>query len=394
MKLTDCGDWPPVRILGTDDRFANCQSCHGSQIEVRYEQDDGQYRTSWTGLDINCESCHGPAADHVAAARAGFADGDVRLTSLSTIDKDASVLVCLQCHALKRRLEPGYLPGRDLETHFSLKAPLVGDRPYTPDGRVRTFAYQQTHYYSSCYYAGSMTCVDCHAPHGQGYRDQNGTPLQSPFDDGQCTGCHASKTADAHTFHAPESDGARCVSCHMPYLQQPVLGDDVTYGRSDHSISIPRPELDEEYGLTGACAQCHQDRPAAELQQEIVGLWGSVKPLPAVVQALREAELDPARADDEEALRLLAAGAEPIVHVTALNHLFDEYFRRRSYRPSPYARACGSWPRRRIWTLQPRRWPPSTSWPPRICSSGPSSTTRCALRPTAPPSSGRAGRSC
>jgi hypothetical protein len=30
MKLTDCGDWPPIRILGTDDRYANCQSCHGS----------------------------------------------------------------------------------------------------------------------------------------------------------------------------------------------------------------------------------------------------------------------------------------------------------------------------------------------------------------------------
>jgi hypothetical protein len=327
MKLTDCGDWPPVRILGTDDRFANCQSCHGSQIDVAYSQAAGRYETTYTGLDINCESCHGPADEHVTAATRGFPDGSVGLESLATLDKDASIEVCMQCHALKRRLEPGYLPGDDLERHFSLKAPLIGDRPYTPDGRVRTFAYQQTHYYSSCYYAGSMTCVDCHEPHGQSYRDQTGTPLSGPFDDGQCTGCHASKTSEAHTYHPAGTDGARCVSCHMPYLQQPVLGAAVSYGRSDHSISIPRPLLDAEFGITGACRQCHADRSPGELQAEIVARWGPTKPLPPVVEALRAAELDPASATDDEALRLLAPGTEPIVQVAALNHLFEEYFR-------------------------------------------------------------------
>ena len=328
MRLTDCGDWPPVRVLGTDDRFANCQSCHGSQIDVQYDDDARRYETTYTSLDINCESCHGPAADHVSAAGAGFPDGDVAIQSLAGLDKDESIDVCMQCHALKRRLEPGYLPGDDLEEHFSLKAPLIGDRPYTPDGRVRTFAYQQNHYYSSCYYAGSMTCVDCHTPHAQEYRDQNGTPLASPVDDGQCTGCHASKMTEEHSAHPADSDGARCVSCHMPYLQQPVLGDAVSYARSDHSISIPRPVLDEEFGLTGACAQCHVDRTPSELQGDIDRLWGPVKPLPPIVAALRAAELDPARATDAEALTLLLPdGAEPIAQMAALNHLFEEYFR-------------------------------------------------------------------
>jgi hypothetical protein len=34
MALADCGDWPPLRPIGTVDRFANCQECHGSQDRV------------------------------------------------------------------------------------------------------------------------------------------------------------------------------------------------------------------------------------------------------------------------------------------------------------------------------------------------------------------------
>lgn len=329
LKLTDCGDWPPIRILGTDDRFANCQNCHGSQIQVAYDSAASAYETTYTGLDINCESCHGPAREHVARADGGFTDADIGLASLVGLDKEESVKLCLSCHALKRRLEPGYLPGEPLEEHFSLKAPLIGDRPFTPDGRVRTFAYQQNHLYSACYYAGSMTCVDCHDPHGQGYRDHNRRPLAGPFDDGQCTGCHASKIpAEPHTFHPTGSDGVRCVACHMPYLQQPVLGERIPYARSDHSISIPRPLLDDEYGITGACAQCHTDRTPSRLQRDIEERWGRVKPPLPIVEALLGAEADPALAGEAEALSLLRPGsAVPIAQVAALNHLFTEYFR-------------------------------------------------------------------
>jgi tetratricopeptide (TPR) repeat protein len=215
---------------------------------------------------------------------------------------------------------------------YSLGLPFLGDRPYSPDGKVRTFAYQANHLYSACYYGGRMSCVDCHDPHGQGYRDVARMPLSGPYDDGQCLGCHASKAADPsrHTFHSPDSEGARCVSCHMPYRQHPGVGEHVPYGRSDHSISIPRPGVDEDLGAPSACALCHGDRTVEELTRQVEAWYGRLAPQPRLVQAVataRRAEGGrfPARlspldlVDPEE--------PNPLLQMAALNELFRSYVR-------------------------------------------------------------------
>ncbi|MDH3222587.1 MAG: tetratricopeptide repeat protein, partial [Gemmatimonadota bacterium] len=288
MRMTECGDWPPARILGTNRRFANCQNCHGSQIEVAFKADSGRYETRIGGLEINCESCHGPGADHVGRARSGVlsTSSDLGIAVLDTLDVDASLRTCFQCHALKRALED-QVAGLDVD--YSLGLPLVGgDRPLFPDGRIRTFGYQQNHRASSCYLSGSMTCVDCHDPHSQGYRDPFGNALPGRFDDGQCTSCHASKAVDpeAHTFHPIDSEGGRCVSCHMPYLQHPALGDAIPYGRSDHTIPIPRPGFDESMGVQSACARCHEDRSAEILAAQTEAWWEDLKPHSGIVRTL------------------------------------------------------------------------------------------------------------
>ena len=46
MRLADCGDWPPLRPLGTVERFANCQECHGSQIRTTLDPASQGYRGS------------------------------------------------------------------------------------------------------------------------------------------------------------------------------------------------------------------------------------------------------------------------------------------------------------------------------------------------------------
>lgn len=284
MRLEECGDWPPARVLGDTPRFGNCQSCHASQATATPDSAGG-YATRFTSLAINCESCHGPGKQHVELARAGRLGEEIGLVSLATLDKDASVKACYQCHAIKDQLTDGYRSGAPLERHYSLKLPLLGDAPLFPDGRIRTFAYQEGHSYSDCYLNGGMTCVSCHDPHGQTYRSVTGEPLVGRFDDRQCTSCHLSK-AEQPTLHTKHPATVSCTSCHMPSRQEPdtratrVAAQRVAqYERSDHTISIPRPQLDSAYRFVSACAQCHTGVTTETQLTEIRALWGKVKPM-------------------------------------------------------------------------------------------------------------------
>jgi tetratricopeptide (TPR) repeat protein len=330
MRMADCGDWPPLRPIGTVERFANCQECHGSQIQTTLDPEAETFRTEYTTLQVNCESCHGPARRHVemAASEDFGTDGDIGLSSLAYLDKDASLELCFQCHALKDVLKEGYLPGEPLEQYYALKFPVLGDQPYFADGRVRTFAYQANHLASACYLEGPMDCVSCHEPHGQGYWDTDRRPLASPFDDGQCTSCHPSKLVDveAHTFHAEGSEGSNCVACHMPYLQHPEVGAQVSFARSDHTIALPRPVFDADLGLESACATCHQDSTPLELQGQARAWWGELRPHRPAVQG----QVDELRARNvtEAGEMLLHPGeTDPLVQFQAMSRLLVGYLR-------------------------------------------------------------------
>lgn len=288
MRLADCGDWPPIRVLGTTTDFQSCQDCHGSQILFRFDTAASRYATRFTSLQINCESCHGPGRRHVQLMEAGTTDGDIGLPSLVVMGKDESLELCFRCHAVKQTLDFGFLPGMDLGRYYSLKAPLWLDEPLRADGKVRTFAYQLNHLYSDCYLNGSMTCVDCHAPHGLGYRDIWDRTLVGRFDDAQCLGCHPSKAEPVsdHTHHPADSPGSSCVGCHMPYRQHPTVGSAIRFSRADHTIPIPRPAADAQAGAPSACALCHPDVPAPELEEQVRAWYGELKPYHPLVEGL------------------------------------------------------------------------------------------------------------
>lgn len=319
LSITACVDWPPSRALGDETRFSNCASCHGSQIVTRPDSGAQGYRTRFTALNINCESCHGPGRQHIALAGdpTAVASGNLAVAALATYSKDSSLGVCWQCHALKDQLRPNFVSGKPLEAYYSIRTPQLGDAAYLPDGRVRTFAYQQGHLYSDCYVNGGMTCTSCHDPHSQQYRDVVGNPLPGRFDDRQCTSCHASKAAKPtqHTKHAATSPGSRCTSCHMPYLQEPEIGTAIRYSRSDHAIPIPRPAFDSSLGVVSACKTCHENKTESALNAQMVAWYGEIKPHPRAIDALVRART---LTDRSEVARLLLVPDERLTAV-----LFD-----------------------------------------------------------------------
>ncbi|MDQ7052935.1 MAG: multiheme c-type cytochrome [candidate division KSB1 bacterium] len=327
LALADLSEWPPNRILGTERNYVNCQNCHGSQIQVRFDPAARRYQTRFRSLTINCESCHGPAKRHIELMRTDSTGReDIGLAALATLDKDASLKVCFQCHAIKDVLDDAYLSGKPLEDYFSLKLPMLAQNPYQPDGRIREFGYQQNHLYSDCYLNGSMTCVDCHDPHSQAYRDIWGAPLKGKFDDGQCTDCHPSKAVDVqkHTHHKPGSQGSRCVACHMPFLQHPGLGVRVRFARSDHTIPIPRPAFDTHLGIEDACSQCHRDRSVEMLQADVQKWYGDLKPHKTIVTALLQTQKSTSRLEVARALLRPNAG-HPMAQFAALTEFIKTH---------------------------------------------------------------------
>jgi len=330
LSITDLSEWPPSRILGAEPGLDNCQQCHGSQILTKFNASAKKYETKYKSLSINCESCHGPGKRHVELAKSGKieAANDIGMRALATLTKDESLEVCFRCHALKDVIANGYLPEKNLQEYYALKFPILGENPYHADGRTRAFAYQEGHLYSDCYLNGSMTCVDCHDPHAQNYRDVNGVKLNGRFDNGQCTGCHASKalSAERHSHHKKDSPGNLCTSCHTPYLQHQAMGKVLRFARADHTIPIPRPEFDAKLGVENACQKCHVEQTTAWLQNKTAEWYGEIKPHKKIVTGLLQAQ----NLKDRKAVAALVlddSTAHVMAQIAGLCHFIENYLR-------------------------------------------------------------------
>ena len=295
LTLNQCLSWPPNLVMGQHVNFdRGCLDCHGSQIQLSFDSQAERYRTSYTSLHINCESCHGPGKRHVDLARAGRLEqgGESGMRDLAALDKWRSVNVCMQCHGKKTPIGRHTLSD-DFEEGYSLFTSLHRtNSELTPTGRIREFSYQESHRFSACFLSGTLTCTNCHSPHGLNYRDIAGTRLNDAWDNRQCTSCHAEQVEDTqkHSRHPAGSAGDKCTACHMPSLQQPGVGEHVPYARADHSISIPRPGLERRLGVTNACGLCHQNKTPQELEAILDEWYGKRKPLSPTIQTLIRAQ--------------------------------------------------------------------------------------------------------
>lgn len=240
-----------------------CADCHSTFLEKNYDAATDTYATTWQDLDVGCEACHGPGAGHVDLAQrwggarpedapTGFAH-DVRKE-----DQEAVLNTCAPCHARRTPATASHVPGASFDDDYLL-ARITPDL-YHSDGQIEQEVYVHGSFLQSKMYMKGVGCVDCHDPHS--------LDLWLPGD-AVCTQCHSTQPPldrfptlqekryddPSHHHHPVESDGARCVSCHMPETTYMVIDP-----RRDHSLRIPRPDLSLVLGTPNACNGCHDDQ--------------------------------------------------------------------------------------------------------------------------------------
>lgn len=303
---------PPGDVMHWSGRYqtANtmCIACHTTGYEKRYDAATDSFDTRWKEPNVSCQACHGPGSAHVAWAResgpvarttyavsaSGAAASHAAAASASasapttapskraaprfglTMDFAASgpaaqVEVCAACHARRSELTGTQTAGTPLLDEF-MPARLDA-RLYHADGQQQDEVYVYGSFRQSKMYAKGVRCTNCH--------DAHTSQLKAPGN-GVCLQCHR-ETPDPrfpraagrfdsplHHHHKAGSSGAQCVACHMPsatYMQ--------VHARPDHSLRIPRPDLDAATGAPDACTACHKGKPPAWAAKAIAGWFGA-----------------------------------------------------------------------------------------------------------------------
>jgi tetratricopeptide (TPR) repeat protein len=153
-----------------------------------------------------------------------------------------------------------YRPEDRFYDHFDLVT--LEDPDFYPDGRDLGENYTLTSWnLSPCAKSGQLDCMHCHTSSGR-YR------FKKELFNNACMPCHEDKVKDsaAHTRHPAESEGSRCIACHMPMTAFARMN------RSDHSMLPPTPAATMAYQSPNACNLCHQEKNA-EWADQFVRQW-------------------------------------------------------------------------------------------------------------------------
>jgi predicted CXXCH cytochrome family protein len=278
------------KLDGATSYQAICAVCHTSQLRnVKgggFDAENVEFREP----GIDCEMCHGPSAQHVAEMTANEPFPKQPLdppVNFHDIDNRDFVRICSQCHMQSAIRTPG--PSGELNysgsNEFFVSNPSIPFGEFSRLGFYKDGRFRQTTFIvealerSQCFRKGKVSCGTCHDPHGPD-ASSNLTSLKfRDQPDLMCTGCHSQfqnrATLAEHSHHRAESDGSRCVSCHMPRIMDAVL-----FRARTHQIDdIPNADMTERFGQQdspNACLLCHSEKSSPWLRQELA-TW---KPIP------------------------------------------------------------------------------------------------------------------
>jgi hypothetical protein len=232
----------------------SCYNCHVSQLSTNYDEKTDSYHTVWAEPGINCETCHGPGSEHVRVCKEapqGQPPRDLKIISTKIFTPEQTNSLCATCHTKAQPITATFQPGSRYFDHLGLVT--LEHRDFYPDGRDLGENYTYTLWrMSPCVKSGQLDCVHCHTSSGR-YR------FQGEEANDACLPCHEArvKNAAAHTHHAGDSEGSKCVACHMPMTEFARMR------RSDHSMLPPTPATTLAFESPNACNLCHSDEDAA-----------------------------------------------------------------------------------------------------------------------------------
>ncbi len=261
---------------------SRCANCHSTRLEKNYDPGKNTYNTTWAEMTVGCEACHGPGKPHFdwaisnrAAPNPGFsndlgtsgpfvADGDKpTFRNQGQGNAHGQLGTCAACHSRRAEMDEDHA-GKDYNDLFQLR--LIEEPLYYADGQVLDEVYVYGSFLQSRMYQQGVSCTNCHQPHsGQLVAEGNAV----------CAQCHRPEVFDqpSHHHHPAGTEGAECVSCHMPATT--YMGVDA---RRDHSFRVPQPELTGELDIPNACNRCHSDQDPEWAAAAIKGWYPDAEP--------------------------------------------------------------------------------------------------------------------
>jgi DmsE family decaheme c-type cytochrome len=242
------GKAPAPKTFGAE--YAGSETCEACHEDIFHSVAQSPHKIVDTDAAEGfkghvCESCHGPGADHAGSADATKILNPAKLTAQRT-DR-----ICLTCH-----LNQTTHDGRIESSHMKDAVSCTSCHKIHSNGPVGLAARTQVQINtlcSSCHLSvmaqfqkpfghkvpeNSMTCVDCHNPHGSGRR-----AMAQSFASNEpgCLNCHGDKRGPFTFEHAPvRFEG--CTACHEP-----------------HGSANPR--LLKRADVRFVCLECHSNLP-------------------------------------------------------------------------------------------------------------------------------------
>ncbi|GAA4845685.1 multiheme c-type cytochrome [Algivirga pacifica] len=246
-----------------------CADCHSLNVQQNFFSEEDSFHTTFEEINVTCESCHGPGSAHVAwIEHQAYKDSSNLfpghlLHQTAVITSQEQVNQCAPCHSRRQTLGQHQFDSAMMNAYLP---DILREGLYHADGQINDEVYVYGSFTQSKMYHNDVRCSDCHNPHSLKLK-REGNLL--------CTSCHSSNTYDvqAHHFHEMNTEGAACVSCHMPgktYMEVDF--------RRDHSFRIPRPDLSADYDTPNACNDCHSEKTAQWAAKQVEEWHGKERP--------------------------------------------------------------------------------------------------------------------